>query len=88
MYRAGRVLDLSATVGIGGPLIYVTDLYCDAASPDGAAFDRVAPQKPNGPIFFEFTQRKGDDGFDEGNFWALVESMEQDRIDHGVLNAV
>ena len=83
-----RVLDLPGIVEIGGSLIYFTDLYGDAASPDGAAFHPVAPPKPNGPIFFEFTQRKGDDGFDEGNFRALVESMEQDRIDHGVLNAV
>ena len=72
--------DLSATVGIVGPLIYFTDLYGDAASPDGAAFHPVAPPKPNGPIFFEFTQRKGDDGFDEGNFWALVEGIGRDRI--------
>jgi 4-hydroxyphenylpyruvate dioxygenase len=40
-----------------------------------------------GPIFFEFIQRKGDDGFGEGNFRALFESIEQDQIDRGVLNA-
>ncbi len=39
-----------------------------------------------GPIFFEFIQRKGDDGFGEGNFRALFESIEQDQIDRGVLN--
>jgi 4-hydroxyphenylpyruvate dioxygenase len=38
-----------------------------------------------GPIFFEFIQRKGDDGFGEGNFKALFESIEQDQIDRGVL---
>jgi 4-hydroxyphenylpyruvate dioxygenase len=38
-----------------------------------------------GPIFFEFIQRKGDDGFGEGNFRALFESIEQDQIDRGVL---
>ena len=32
-----------------------------------------------GPIFFEFIQRKGDDGFGEGNFKALFESIEQTR---------
>jgi len=40
-----------------------------------------------GPIFFEFIQRKGDDGFGEGNFKALFESIEQDQIDRGVVGA-
>lgn len=40
-----------------------------------------------GPIFFEFIQRKGDDGFGEGNFKALFEAIEQDQIDRGVLRA-
>jgi len=40
-----------------------------------------------GPIFFEFIQRKGDDGFGEGNFKALFESIELDQIERGVLNA-
>jgi 4-hydroxyphenylpyruvate dioxygenase len=38
-----------------------------------------------GPIFFEFIQRKGDDGFGEGNFKALFESIEADQIERGVL---
>ncbi|NNK77411.1 MAG: 4-hydroxyphenylpyruvate dioxygenase, partial [Litoreibacter sp.] len=40
-----------------------------------------------GPIFFEFIQRKGDDGFGEGNFQALFESIEADQIARGVLTA-
>ena len=40
-----------------------------------------------GPIFFELIQRKGDEGFGEGNFRALFESMEQDQINRGVLTA-
>jgi 4-hydroxyphenylpyruvate dioxygenase len=40
-----------------------------------------------GPIFFEFIQRKGDDGFGEGNFKALFESIEEDQIRRGVLSA-
>ncbi|MEP1522036.1 4-hydroxyphenylpyruvate dioxygenase [Ascidiaceihabitans sp.] len=40
-----------------------------------------------GPIFFEFIQRKGDDGFGEGNFKALFESIEQEQIDNGEINA-
>lgn len=39
-----------------------------------------------GPVFFEFIQRKGDDGFGEGNFKALFESIERDQIARGVLN--
>ena len=38
-----------------------------------------------GPIFFEFIQRKGDEGFGEGNFRALFESIEEDQIQRGVL---
>jgi len=36
-----------------------------------------------GPIFFEFIQRKGDDGFGEGNFKALFESIEREQIENG-----
>jgi len=38
-----------------------------------------------GPVFFEFIQRKGDDGFGAGNFKALFESIERDQVDRGVL---
>jgi len=40
-----------------------------------------------GPIFFEIIQRKGNDGFGEGNFKALFESIELDQIRRGVLKA-
>jgi 4-hydroxyphenylpyruvate dioxygenase len=40
-----------------------------------------------GPVFFEFIQRKGDDGFGEGNFKALFESLERDQLRRGVLKA-
>ncbi|TVT57921.1 MAG: 4-hydroxyphenylpyruvate dioxygenase [Azoarcus sp. PHD] len=38
-----------------------------------------------GPVFFEFIQRKGDDGFGEGNFKALFESLERDQIRRGAI---
>ena len=38
-----------------------------------------------GPIFFEIIERKGNEGFGEGNFRALFESIEQDQIRRGVL---
>ena len=39
-----------------------------------------------GPIFFEIIQRKGNEGFGEGNFQALFDSIEQDQIRRGVLD--
>ncbi|MEE9271669.1 MAG: 4-hydroxyphenylpyruvate dioxygenase [Robiginitomaculum sp.] len=41
-----------------------------------------------GPIFFELIQRKGNEGFGEGNFQALFESLEQDQIRRGVLEGI
>lgn len=38
-----------------------------------------------GPVFFEFIQRKKDDGFGEGNFKALFESIERDQVNRGVI---
>ncbi len=40
-----------------------------------------------GPVFFEIIQRKEDQGFGEGNFTALFESIERDQIRRGVLEA-
>ena len=40
-----------------------------------------------GPVFFEFIQRKRDEGFGEGNFKALFESLERDQIRRGTLQA-
>ena len=38
-----------------------------------------------GPIFFEIIQRKGNEGFGEGNFQALFESIERDQVRRGVI---
>ena len=38
-----------------------------------------------GPIFFEIIQRKGNEGFGNGNFQALYESIELDQIRRGVI---
>lgn len=46
---------------------------------------QIFSQNVIGPIFFEFIQRKGDQGFGEGNFRALFESIELDQIRRGVL---
>ena len=39
-----------------------------------------------GPVFFEFIQRKKDEGFGEGNFTALFESMERDQLRRGIID--
>ena len=39
-----------------------------------------------GPVFFEFIQRKRDEGFGEGNFKALFESMERDQLRRGSID--
>jgi 4-hydroxyphenylpyruvate dioxygenase len=38
-----------------------------------------------GPIFFELIERKGNEGFGEGNFRALFDAMENDQMARGVL---
>ena len=47
---------------------------------------QIFSQTTFGPVFFEFIQRKGDEGFGEGNFKALFESLERDQIERGVLH--
>ncbi|RDD82062.1 4-hydroxyphenylpyruvate dioxygenase [Dyella tabacisoli] len=46
---------------------------------------QIFTQNAIGPIFFEIIQRKGNEGFGEGNFQALFESIERDQIKRGVL---
>ena len=48
---------------------------------------QIFGQNAFGPIFFEFIQRKGNEGFGEGNFKALFESIELDQIRRGVITA-
>src|SRR5579864_6252823 len=46
---------------------------------------QIFTQNAIGPIFFELIQRKGNEGFGEGNFRALFESIEADQVRRGVL---
>ncbi len=46
---------------------------------------QIFSQTMIGPVFFEFIQRKKDEGFGEGNFTALFKSMELDQIRRGAL---
>lgn len=55
---------------------------------DGAPEDlllQIFTENQIGPIFFEIIQRKGNQGFGEGNFKALFESIELDQIRRGVV---
>jgi 4-hydroxyphenylpyruvate dioxygenase len=58
-----------------------------APTPDGGRLLQIFTATVIGPIFFEIIQRKGDEGFGEGNFRALFESIEQDQIKRGVLQS-
>jgi 4-hydroxyphenylpyruvate dioxygenase len=51
----------------------------------GALLLQIFSENQLGPIFFEFIQRKGNEGFGEGNFKALFETMELDQMRRGVL---
>jgi len=52
---------------------------------DGRYLAQIFTQTLIGPIFFEIIERKGDDGFGQGNFRALFVSMERDQIRRGSL---
>ena len=58
-----------------------------APTPAGGLLLQIFTETVIGPIFFEIIQRKGDEGFGEGNFRALFESIELDQIRRGVLAA-
>jgi len=64
-------------------------ILLDGVSKDGERrlLLQIFSQTLFGPVFFEFIQRKGDDGFGEGNFKALFESMERDQLRRGVIQA-
>jgi len=58
-----------------------------APTPEGGRLLQIFTGNMIGPIFFELIQRQGDQGFGEGNFKALFESIELDQIRRGVLTA-
>ncbi|MEM9014436.1 MAG: 4-hydroxyphenylpyruvate dioxygenase [Pseudomonadota bacterium] len=61
-------------------------ILIDGAPTDGQGLLlQIFTQDAIGPIFYEIIQRKGNEGFGEGNFKALFESIEEDQIRRGVL---
>lgn len=63
-------------------------ILLDGSTRDGDArlLLQIFSEPRIGPVFFEFIQRKRDEGFGEGNFTALFESMERDQVRRGVLH--
>ena len=82
-----RVLD-SRIPGHGEsiPELKQRGILMDGAPTEGQGLLlQIFTQNAIGPIFFEIIQRKGNEGFGEGNFKALFESIELDQIRRGVI---
>ena len=75
--------------GHGEPLDRLRELriLIDGAPQDDGILLQIFTDTLIGPIFLEIIQRKGNQGFGEGNFKALFESIEEDQIRRGVLKA-
>lgn len=56
-------------------------------TPEGGILLQIFTENCFGPVFFEIIQRKGNEGFGEGNFQALFEAIERDQIKRGTLLA-
>jgi hypothetical protein len=65
----------------GGP----SDSSGSDGGPTGGLLLQIFTQDTFGPIFFEIIQRKGNEGFGNGNFQALFDSIELDQIRRGVI---
>ncbi len=74
LQRNGILLDGEGAVAVGADEGKMTKVLLQIFSANAI-----------GPIFFEFIQRKGDEGFGHGNFRALFLSIEEDQIRRGVL---
>ncbi len=73
--------------GHGEPLKQLRELniLIDGSPGDDGILLQIFTNTVIGPIFFEIIQRKGNQGFGEGNFRALFESIEEDQLRRGVL---
>ena len=68
------------------PRLRKNHILIDGAPTEGQGLLlQIFTQDAIGPIFYEIIQRKGNEGFGEGNFKALFESIEEDQIRRGVL---
>ena len=76
-----------AAVGVAAAALQARGILLDGTTEGGQPrlLLQIFAEAQVGPVFFEFIQRKGDEGFGEGNFKALFESMERDQIKRGAL---
>lgn len=73
--------------GVHVPDLQARGILLDGVTGEGAPrlLLQIFSQTMLGPVFFEFIERRADEGFGEGNFKALFESIERDQIQRGVL---
>jgi 4-hydroxyphenylpyruvate dioxygenase len=73
--------------GEPGALVLARGILMDGSTANGEKrlLLQIFSQTLLGPVFFEFIQRKADEGFGEGNFKALFESLERDQIRRGAI---
>ena len=76
--------------GHGEPVgeLQTRGILLDGSTQDGdpRLLLQIFAQPQIGPVFFEFIQRKKDEGFGEGNFTALFQSIERDQLQRGALH--
>ncbi|MEV5033162.1 4-hydroxyphenylpyruvate dioxygenase [Sphingobium sp. LMC3-1-1.1] len=76
--------------GHGEPVgeLQARGILLDGSTQDGdpRLLLQIFAQPQIGPVFFEFIQRKKDEGFGEGNFTALFQSIERDQLQRGALH--
>ena len=75
--KHGEAVDALKTRGI---LLDGTTKNEDGTPGEPRLLLQIFAEAQVGPVFFEFIQRKGDDGFGEGNFKALFQSIERDQV--------
>lgn len=73
--------------GLPVPQLQARGILADGSTADGTKrlLLQIFSRTMLGPVFFEFIERRADEGFGEGNFKALFESLERDQIRRGAL---
>ncbi len=73
--------------GVNVPELQTRGILLDGSTQGGTPrlLLQIFSQTLLGPVFFEFIERRADEGFGEGNFKALFESMERDQIRRGAI---
>ena len=84
MHQPAKTISAIVLVGIFKPM--ENRILVDGAPlKGGGLLLQIFTETVIGPIFFEIIQRKGNEGFGEGNFQALFEAIERDQMKRGVI---